>query len=86
VKTRSRTQPDKSGKLDAHKRKTGRRSSLAALMVRLIGLNRRYQDMGTESAQKPVNLADKPATVLDEDQLERTDFFACLLRNWPPKH
>ncbi|UCG83921.1 MAG: hypothetical protein JSW38_03635 [Dehalococcoidia bacterium] len=59
---------------------------MAALMAPLTCLNRRYQDMGTESAQKPVHLANKPPTVLDGDLLERTDFFACLLRNWPPKH
>ena len=91
MKTRSRTHLDKASTPAV--KKNGRRYSLAAMVARLTGLNRRYQDAGFASAVKPrddiasqvtpANTYDTPTAVLDDDQLERTDFFACLARNRP---
>lgn len=85
MKTSSRTQPEKASTSVADKGKTGGRYSLAALMSRLTGLNRKNQGVGIESVKKPADHTSQPTTVPDDDLLERTDFFACLLRNWPPR-
>jgi hypothetical protein len=53
------------------------------MMARLMGLKRRYQD---GKIKLPVDPTGKSDMVPDEDVLERTDFFACLLRNWTPKN
>jgi hypothetical protein len=77
VRPRSKIDPDEIGKLVSGRNKaTGKRSrsALASLFTRR---RQRPHDLVTGTA------GCKSTTGPDEDLLERTDFWACILHHWP---